>query len=64
MARLLGFKRPSRVTNWKTRGVPSEFCPEIERLTNFEVTCEQLNNKVDWSVLRRSSSPKVNKDKK
>ncbi len=55
LARLLGIKRPSTVTNWVKRGVPAEYCPAIERLTHGEVKCESLNCKVDWGYLRRIS---------
>lgn len=45
------------VTNWKARGtVPVEHCPTVERLTNRQVLCEDLNGSVDWGYLRQSDS--------
>jgi DNA-binding transcriptional regulator YdaS (Cro superfamily) len=43
---------PNVVTNWKTRGVPIEQCPAIEKATDRQVRCEELNDKVDWAYLR------------
>ncbi len=44
------------VSNWfaqgKTLVVPAEYCPAIEEATRGLVTCEQLNNRVKWSVVR------------
>ncbi|WP_074173615.1 YdaS family helix-turn-helix protein [Caballeronia calidae] len=60
MARLLGIKRLSTVTNWRVRGVPVEYCPKIERLTGGQVRCEALNGKVDWTYLRGTPSEQVN----
>lgn len=47
----------SAVHQWKGEGrqVPPEHCPDIERLTAGQVTCEQLNDKVDWAYLRNAS---------
>lgn len=44
----------SAVHQWKSSGrqVPPEHCPDIERLTNGAVTCEELNDKVDWAFVR------------
>ncbi|AFU18670.1 MULTISPECIES: transcriptional regulator [Actinobacillus] len=42
------------VSKWGSNRVPAEHCPEIERLTNGEVTCEQLRPDVNWAVLRNS----------
>jgi len=39
------------------RRMPAEHCPKIERLTNGEVTCEQLRADVEWSVLRSRPGP-------
>lgn len=46
------------VSHWKNSGtsVPAEHCPEIEKLTDGEVLCEQLNPNVDWTYLRGRSS--------
>ena len=37
------------------RRVPAERCPEIERITEGKVTCEELRPDVNWKVLRNSS---------
>lgn len=44
----------SAVHQWKSSGrqVPPEHCPDIERLTKGAVTCEELNEKVDWAFVR------------
>jgi DNA-binding transcriptional regulator YdaS (Cro superfamily) len=36
------------------RPVAAEHCPVIERITNGSVTCEELNDKVDWAFVRAS----------
>ncbi|CAG9177836.1 transcriptional regulator [Cupriavidus pampae] len=36
------------------RPVSAEQCPLIERLTDGAVTCEELNDKVDWAFVRGS----------
>lgn len=36
------------------RPVAADQCPRIERLTNGEVRCEDLNDKVDWAFVRDS----------
>lgn len=43
---------PQQVSNWRTRGVPVEFCPSIERATAGAVRCEDLRPDVDWEYLR------------
>lgn len=43
---------PNLVTNWKTRGVPAEHCPKIEKALNGAVRCEELNDTVDWAYVR------------
>lgn len=43
---------PQAITNWKSRGVPAERCPTIERATNGAVRCEDLRPDVDWAYLR------------
>lgn len=47
---------PNVVTNWKTRGVPAEQCPAIEKATDRQVRCEELNDKVDWGYLRSATA--------
>jgi DNA-binding transcriptional regulator YdaS (Cro superfamily) len=53
LAAALGVTK-SAVNQWKTEGrqVPAEHCPEIERLTEGAVRCEQLRPDVSWDVLR------------
>lgn len=43
------------VSNWRTRGVPAEQCPLIERVTDGVVRCEDLRPDVDWGVLREGT---------
>lgn len=50
--------KPSVVSNW-VRGkkqVPAERCPRIERVTNGEVTCEELRPDVEWHVVRTGTA--------
>lgn len=46
------------VQQWKHEGrrVPAEHCPEIEKLCNGAVRCEDLNERVDWAFIRSTSS--------
>lgn len=34
------------------RQIPAERCPEIEKITEGAVTCEELRPDVDWAYLR------------
>lgn len=34
------------------RPVAAEQCPRIEMLTNGEIRCEDLNDRVDWAFIR------------
>jgi len=43
---------PQHVVNWRSRGVPAERCPAIERATGGKVRCEDLRPDIDWAVLR------------
>jgi DNA-binding transcriptional regulator YdaS (Cro superfamily) len=52
MARALGLKNYQTIQSWYENRVPAEYCPQIERLTNGEVRCEDLNDEVDWAYLR------------
>ena len=36
------------VSNWRTRGVPKEKCPSVERVTQGLVTCEALRVDLTW----------------
>ncbi len=41
------------VEYWIKAGrVPAEHCPSIERITGGAVTCEELNDRVDWAAIR------------
>ncbi|WP_084199166.1 transcriptional regulator [Noviherbaspirillum autotrophicum] len=42
------------VQQWLINRVPADYCPSIERITDREVTCEQLRPDVEWAVLRFS----------
>lgn len=54
IARQLGVK-PQAVQQWFKRKTPIIRCPEIERITDGKVTCEELRPDVNWKVLRNSS---------
>ena len=54
IARQLGVK-PQEVQQWFKRKTPISRCPEIERITDGKVTCEELRPDVNWKVLRNSS---------
>ena len=43
---------PQVVSNWRSRQVPAEHCPEIEKATKGAVRCEDLRPDVDWAYLR------------
>lgn len=53
IARQLGVK-PQAVQQWFKRKTPIIRCPEIERITDGKVTCEELRPDVNWGVLRNS----------
>jgi len=54
LARHFGIS-PVSVYEWIASGqVPAERCPEIERITDGQVKCEELNSRVDWAYLRRT----------
>ena len=54
LAELIGVSTQS-ITNWKSRGVPAEHAPDIERATAGQVRCEELCPEVNWSVLRQAA---------
>ncbi len=58
LARRLGKTQP-HIAKWlrSKHGVPAEYCPAIERLTNGKVRCEELNDRADWAYLRTTSPP-------
>lgn len=41
------------INQWKEH-VPIKYCPDIEYLTNRQITCEEMRPDVNWSVLRNS----------
>ncbi|MBO4119869.1 transcriptional regulator [Cupriavidus gilardii] len=56
MARALGLSGYQVIQEWRRQGrVPAEHCPVVERLTAGAVTCEELNEKVDWAFVRRGT---------
>lgn len=46
------------IGQWKLDGrrIPAEHCPTIERITNRQVTCEELRPDIDWAYLRSTKS--------
>ena len=55
LAKQMGAKT-SNVCLWAKgkKKVPTNHCPEIERITEGKVTCEELRPDVNWGVLRNS----------
>ena len=51
LSELLG-ESPQTVSNWRSRQVPADRCPSIERATHGAVRCEELRPDVDWAYLR------------
>ena len=56
VARMTGVAPPS-VTAWRTRGIPADRCPAIERATAGAVPCETLRPDVRWSRIPDSGWP-------
>lgn len=54
---------PVLISQWRTgvRQVPAERCPDIERVTNGVLTCEELRPDLirQWSYLRSTSKKKA-----
>ncbi len=46
----VGAPSVNAVKQWRISGVPTAYCPTIERITG--VRCEFLKPDVEWSVLR------------
>jgi DNA-binding transcriptional regulator YdaS (Cro superfamily) len=45
-----------RVWQWLNgEKVTPKYCPEIEKWSNREVTCEELNDSVNWKYVRESA---------
>lgn len=57
LAKSLGLKSHSVVNQWRSKRVPSDYCPDIERLTG--VPCEDLRPDVRWDVLRGNAAPQA-----
>lgn len=57
MARHLGVT-PQAVSAWKKgeRPFPADRCPDVERVTQGQVRCEDLRPDVDWAVLRTAQT--------
>lgn len=57
LARQMGIT-PTLISQWGSgqRPVPSDRCPDIERLTGGQVTCEELKPDVDWGYLRGTAA--------
>jgi len=52
-----------RVWQWLNgEQVTPKYCPEIEVWSNREVTCEELNDKVNWRYLRDSAQAVADSD--
>lgn len=55
LAKALGLEHYQNVQHWlRTNSVPAKYCPEIERLTNRAILCEELNPDIDWAYVRQS----------
>lgn len=56
-ARALGVGRYQVIQAWRAaQRVPAEHCTRIEELTNGAIRCEELNDRVNWAVVRNSSN--------
>ncbi len=52
LASMLGTSKQN-ISSWiRNSRIPAEYCPDIERLTNGQVSCEELRPDINWSVLR------------
>lgn len=54
LARQMGVSQPT-VSDYVAVRVPPEKAPLIERLTDRQVTCEEMCPQVEWHVLRDQS---------
>lgn len=51
-ARIFGIS-PQATQQWSAQGrVPAEYCPRIEHLLAGAVRCEELNDRVEWALIR------------
>ena len=56
VARALDLSGYQVVQQWVTNGrVPPEHCVRIEELTCGEIRCEELNDRINWGVIRKSA---------
>lgn len=56
VARALNLSGYQVVQQWVAAGrVPAEHCVRIEELTNGEIRCEELNSRINWSVVRTTA---------
>ncbi|SDY37803.1 helix-turn-helix domain-containing protein [Nitrosomonas sp. Nm58] len=48
------------INQWTTghRPIPAAHCPNIERLTDGKVVCEELHPNIDWAYIRGRVVPK------
>lgn len=57
VARALNLSGYQVVQQWVAAGrVPAEHCVRIEELTNGDIRCEELNSRINWSVVRTAAS--------
>ena len=56
LARMVGCKAPS-VIEWRGRGIPPARCPDIERATGGQYSCEQLRPDVRWVRVQDAQWP-------
>ena len=54
LADSLGLNNYQTAQQWAKTQVPAEYCPDIERATNGQVTCEELRPDLaaQWAYLR------------
>lgn len=55
VARALGLSGYQVVQQWVAASrVPAEHCTRIEELTCGDIRCEELNDRVNWAIVRRN----------
>lgn len=60
LARALKLSGYQVVQQWIANSrVPAEHCVRIEELTQGRIRCEELNNRINWAVVRASATPAV-----
>ena len=60
VARALQLSGYQVVQQWAaSKRVPAEHCPRIEEITGGAIRCEELNDRVNWAVLRNSMRPAI-----